>query len=150
MVTKALNEWLEKYGFETRVRGLNTDGFFYYWCSDVIEYTFHLPQQAIDSWDLLMDELELPYNIGQFFTSFLHELGHAETLCEFSEEELESDENESHRLAMLLPSIENDMAYYHLPTEMAATRWAIDYIIAYPERVKELVEKISPLVLDNA
>ena len=37
-------------------------------------------------------------------------------------------------------------AYYHLPVEYEATRWAVEYINKYPERVEELVRTVGKAV----
>ena len=91
-INRSFNRWLKKYGFETRVRGVDTD-FFYYHNDDTIGYSFFYPEASVDSWINILNELGCNYSIGVFYSAWLHELGHAQTFHIMNEEEIiESDE----------------------------------------------------------
>ena len=145
-IDRQFNRWLRKYGFKTRVRGADTDFFWYH--DDTISYSFFSPVSAVENWNELLAELGCQYDIDVFFSSFLHELGHAHTYNDFTVEELD-EYAEMNRLIIYEPSSfaeSLDYVYTHLPVEYEATRWAVNYINQYPERVGELVEKVSKAV----
>ena len=137
-INRALNRWLRKYGFKARVRGLDTD-FFWYNDSNTIGYSFFQTQRSQDAWTSLMAELNLRYGVDSFWTCFLHELGHSITWCQFTEEEIEENDRDKEWLA---ESDESSFAedihslYFHLPVEIAATEWAVRFINENPQAVK--------------
>ena len=140
-----LNSWLAEQGFETTVRG-EEDAFGYYSMSDTISYALSMRETAIVSWENLMIELNCPVLMNQFYTAFLHELGHAETLHWLTEEEELFSETEEARLAEEEDVLAADYEYYHLPREIIATRWAMEYISNHLEAVRKLVELTAPLL----
>ena len=146
LINIALNNWLKKYGFKARVRGVDTDFYWYY--DDTISYSFFFENEAAENWYALFEELGCQYDVELFFTAFLHELGHSCTYWNFEEEEINEHE-EMKRLIEEEPSTFADNLHYvytHLPVEYTATKWAVDYINSYPERVKELVNIVSKTV----
>ena len=91
---------------------------------------------------------EYQYDIDLFYTAFLHEVGHSKTYFGFSEEEV----HEYDETLRLMDDEPNSFAeginytYSHLPIEYEATRWAVNYINTYPERIKELVDIVGKAV----
>ena len=145
MLNMLLSNWLRKYGFETSVCG-QEESFGYYEISDTIAYTLTMRQTAIDSWERLMEEQDCPIKVNQFYTSFLHELGHAETLHWVSEEERAYCEDREIQLANMADISRADFLYYHLPREIIATQWAMRYMRENIEAIRELVETTAPLL----
>ena len=146
LIDITLNHWLKKYGFSARIRGVETDFFWYH--NDTISYSFFFPQEAVDNWTSLLEELGCKYDIDLFYTAFLHEVGHSKTYFDFTEEEIQ-EYDETLRLiddepASFAEGI--DYVYSHLPIEYEATRWAVNYINTYPERIKELVDLVGKAV----
>ena len=146
LVNIALNHWLKKYGFEARIRGVETDFFWYH--DDTISYTFFFPEEAADNWNGLLAELGCNYDIDIFYSAFLHEVGHSRTYWDFDEDELD----EYYKTVHLMDEEPNSFAegieyvYSRLPIEYEATRWAVNYINTYPERIKELVDLVGKAV----
>ena len=146
LIDITLNHWLKKYGFDARVRGVDEDFFWYH--DDTISYSFFFPTTAAQNWAKLMEELKCKYTVDVFFSAFLHELGHSHTYHEFNDDEIQ-EHNEICRLIAEEPSLFTeslDYVYTHLPIEYEASRWAVNYINTYPERVKELVDLVSKAI----
>ena len=146
LINIAFNHWLKKYGFDARVRGLDTDFFWYH--DDTISYAFAFAEASANNWCALLEELGCQYEVDIFYSAFLHEVGHSCTYYAFEEEEIEECE-EIHRLICEEPNTFADTpeyVYTHLPVEYEATRWAVNYINTYPERIKELVRLVGKAV----
>lgn len=147
-INRALNRWLRKYGFKARVRGMDTD-FFWYNNSNTIGYSLLQSQRSQEAWAILMTELNLRYEIDSFWTCFLHELGHSVTWDQFTEEEIEESDRDKEWLA---ESDESSFAedihslYFHLPIEIAATEWAVRFINENPQAVKILTKMVVPKI----
>ena len=143
LINLTLNHWLKKHNFKARVRGADTDFFWYH--DDTISYSFYFPQEAADNWSNLLEELNCNYVVDIFFSAFLHELGHSCTYSGFSEDEID-EYNETLDLMDMEPSSFAEgleYTYTRLPVEIAATRWAVNYINSYPEHIAELVDSVG-------
>lgn len=146
LIDIAFNHWLKKYGFNARVRGVDEDFFWYH--DNTISYSFFFPAVAAENWTRLMEELNCEYAIDEFYSAFLHELGHSHTYWNFDDEELD-EYYETLELMNKEPSSFAEgieYVYTHLPVEYEASRWAVNYINSYPERVKELVDLVGKAV----
>ena len=140
-ITNALNAWLEKHGFTARADGLCTD--FGYWIDkDTIDYSLTTTEKIRDSWNSWIEEVGCEYVIDFFYSAFLHELGHSETIDQLTDEEWEISS-----AALLDPSI-TYCEYYHLPRELAATQWAVDYINNHTREVTELIHTVEPALVN--
>ena len=146
LVTIAFNHWLKKYNFEARVRGAYEDFFWFH--DDTITYSFLIPNEAVDNWYALLEELGCQFDIDLFYTCFLHELGHSHTYHTFEPEEIDEYEATCEEIVENPSSFAEDLhyVYTHLPVEYEAARWAVDYINTYPERIKELVDLVGKAV----
>ena len=147
-INHAINNWLRKYHFKARVRGLDTD-FFWYHSSNTIGYSFAQTEESSSQWELLLSELGLKYELSGFWTSLLHELGHSITWSSFTDEEIdEYDEMKE----LLQKEDESSFAenvhsiYFRLPIELAATQWAVEFINTRPEAVEELTKMVAPKI----
>ena len=147
-INRSLNRWLRKYGFDARVKGLDTD-FFWYHTPNTIGYCFVQTDEVDYYWEKLLTELGLKYEIATFWTSFLHELGHSMTWDFFDNEEIE-DYDEA--IAWLRREDASSFVesvheiYFHLPIEIAATRWAVNFINTNPKAIEELTKTVSPKI----
>ena len=145
-IDRRFNRWLKKYGFTCRVRGVDTD-FFYYHNDDTIGYSFFYPEASIKPWAKVLNELGCNYTIDTFYTAFLHECFHSETFHTMSEEAID----ESDMMKKLMEEEPGSFAdiydtYFRLPVEIEATAAAVNYINTYPERVYELVKSVGKAV----
>ena len=144
-LNEVIESWMLENGFEMTA-DFNPSGFFYYDSDRHIEYCFELPDLDITSWNDFLEELNCPYDIDTFYTSLLHEIGHYCTFPLVSMGDMIYSESETDRLSKSQPSYEVNMEYYHLPRELAATHWAVDYIINNPAQVKRLIMLTQPLM----
>ena len=76
-----------------------------------------------------------------FLWSFLHEVGHHET-----ENDFDDDEWENYMRAIF--NCEDDMEYYHLSIECAATDWAGNYMRTHTDEVSALWKKLQPAIMN--
>ena len=146
LINIAFNHWLKKYGFDARVRGVDTDFFWYH--DDTISYSFFFSEKSAENWELLLDELGCEYKVDMFYSAFLHELGHSNTYFSFDDDEIEECET-IHSLICEDPNTFSETPEYiytHLSVEYEATRWAVEYINQYPERIAELVNLVGKAV----
>lgn len=147
-INHAINRWLRKYHFKARVRGLDTD-FFWYNSSNTISYCFAQSEEASSQWELLLSELGLKYELSDFWTSLLHELGHSITWPSFTDEEIDECNDMKE---LLQKEDESSFAenvhsiYFHLPIELAATQWAVEFINTRPKAVEELTKMVAPKI----
>lgn len=94
--------------------------------------------------DFFERELDCPV-INNFIYSIFHEVGHFMTWKNFTKHEQNIDyywrsvwEDEPF-------SVERDNKYFHLPTEIAASKWAVDYIKNhYAEIINWTDHKLAP------
>ena len=146
LIDITLNHWLKKYDFDVRVRGVDTDFFWYH--DNTISYTFFFEEESAKNWECLMKELGCNYVVDMFYSAFLHEVGHSRTYWDIEDDVIEECEK-LHQAICEDPSsfVEGpDYTYSHMPVEIEASRWAVDYINSYPERIKELVELVGKAV----
>ena len=149
--TKAIRKWLKKYGFAATcrlTRGKNAELQY-----DPNYNLIYVPDRYNgDLDDLFIGWLErhgLETDTDPITLSILHELGHSETVKHFTEKEwfecaalkelLYADDN--------LTNEETGERYWNMPDEYAANMWLIMFVKAFPEKVKELSEKIKKTLI---
>lgn len=144
-IDNALNAWLIKYGFKSRVHGVDSDFFWYH--DNTIGYTFFFPEEAITPWTNTLNELGCNLIIDTFYSVFLHECFHGETYWSIPEEV----RNECHKTKELMiqdPSSFDDLywTYYHLPVELEATAAAVKFMNTNLKAIEELVDTVGAAV----
>ena len=133
-ITTSFNIWLEKYGFSARVDGMEPD-FAWYRSDNTIVYTFVMSEIANEKWNsLLFNELDCQYKIDPFWSSFLHELGHSETVDFISDEDWRVSDDLSYE------------EYFHTVREITATKWAVNFINTNPSAVQDLIDLVMPSI----
>lgn len=127
-------------------------------CRNEIDFALHCDDDGneIIGWSLFsMPDIE---NIWRFYMrkylnkdihedciwalSLLHEVAHIMTLDNFSIEEQESDCARKVVISTIPNKIERNLAYFDLPTERAATEWAVAYLEAHENEVWEMQQKV--------
>jgi hypothetical protein len=134
-INAVFDSWLEKNGFDTRVCGLHNE-FSYGESSDTIAYSIVHPTKFVTDFVNVCNSLGLAYEIDIFWLSFLHELGHAETLHLVSDADFWEAE--------LLDGLD----YYFCNREIYATRWAVDFINRHIDLVIDLMQAIKPVMIE--
>ena len=134
-LTNALNRWLTNNGFTTRVETII--GYWGYAQEiDTIEICVQEEPEDVDLWEqFLYEDIKCPLRYDIFYTSFLHELGHAFTASFFTIED--------RRRANASLSV---FDYFHSPIEKAATDWAIQFMLVETEMMRELINLIDPIL----
>ena len=127
-----LTSWLERHDFDAEADyGLD---FCVDLSSNVITYTFVVPSEHDRKFFDLCHSL-YPDIIAcdNFILSFFHEIGHIETEADFDDKDWQKYWSycENHKEG------DDPMAYYTNPIELAATKWACEYILDHVEEVKE-------------
>ena len=86
--------------------------------------------------NFVTNELCTPVKADCFLWAFLHELGHYHTIYTFEEKDWED-------YYFLIHNCKDPYEYYRCPVELAATRWAENYMIEHREEVYELWNDVS-------
>ena len=135
LINKAFDTWLEKHGFEARIRGLEND---FYWGldTDTISYSFVHTERFIEDFTEVCNGLGLAYDIDIFWLSFFHELGHSMTYQFVDDDEVDEAESAT------------GIAYYYCTRELIATEWAVKFINEHIDLVCELMEAVRPAIVN--
>lgn len=137
-ITNILNDFLKDFDCEAH---LGTD-FEYFGGNNLIFYALATPQQQVDAFMDFATSLFPNVKADVFLWSFFHELGHNQTEDDFTDEEWEEY---THTVKHLLPG-KDDMTYFNLPQEYAATHWAGEYLTTHVEEVSALWNKLAPAI----
>ena len=82
-----------------------------------------------------------------FTLSVLHEIGHLKTMKKFSEKEIEKDfEKKDEMNDWSMYAKRTHFTYFALPTEIAASRWAVKWAKKHPKKFIALKEDIKKAV----
>ena len=135
LINEAFDSWLEKYGFDARIRGLEND-FFWGLDTDTISYSFVHTERFITEFTEVCNGLGLAYDIDIFWLSFFHELGHSMTYHFVDDDEVDAAEE----------AIGID--YYYCTRELIATEWAVNYINEHIDLVCELMDSVRPAIIN--
>lgn len=141
-IVDLLNDWLLENYFDDVTTRYSAD-FFYCEAENVIEFSLlETPKQNKLFMEFCFDN-GLKYDMGSFLMSFLHELGHHETL--FAIDELTYNDN--WKTKMTLTNSEEDMIkYYNLEVEKEATLWAIDFANENRENLEILQKNLLTIL----
>lgn len=131
-IDSVMDKWLYKHGFTACSSGLG-EGFCWYAKSDTIEYTLLVDELTDKVFEnFFYNELGCNYDIGIFWMSWFHELGHSMTWCDIK--------NTNFKEAPI-----DLIEYIHCPREIIASKWAVEYINAHIEDVMELAREVDEL-----
>ena len=131
-IDSTMDKWLYKHGFTASSAGLG-EGFSWYANSDTIEYTL-LAESPVDEIfeSFFYNTLGCKYDVGVFWMSWFHELGHSMTWCDIKDTDFRN--------------VPFDLdSYIRCPREIVASRWAVEYINTHIEDVKELAREVDEL-----
>ena len=135
LINEAFNSWLEKHGFDARIRGLEEE-FFWGSDTDTIAYCFVHSERFIEDFTYVCNDIGLEYDIDIFWLSFFHELGHSMTYHFV-------DDDEAWEADFL-----SGMDYYYCNREYYATEWAVNFINAHVDWVQELMDCVRPAIIN--
>ena len=146
-LNKEVNKFLKQFEVDARL-GTN---FSYYYSLGRIEYTIFAASAADKAFMNHFNKLSNGRIVCDvFLASLLHEVGHHLTLDSFSEEEELENYDRVMDLQAKIDFAETEaeeeqirIEYMSLPVEMAATKWAIDYMLNNAEEVGKAWKKIQ-------
>jgi len=142
-----VGQWLYQNDFDVQVE-LSTD-FSCDTITDTIYYALCVPQAHDTMFEKVFEEVGLEYECDNFLLSFFHELGHIETECELTDEEIEISETKKALMEEKTNLSDNDYwEYYHLPDEILATTWATNFINENPNLIENFWCSFQKLVKD--
>ena len=148
-IMKILNDWLHKNCFKTRVDKIIETADYFGWQPflDEITCSIYYTKEEEIRWENLMNECGILFEIPTFVSSFLHEVGHSITYFTFDEETRDKCDDIIDAICeeseIFIEDTHN--IYYHLPTEIAATKWAVNFINENIDKVSELVYALKEL-----
>ena len=151
MLDNILNEFLEEFEAEA---GIGPD-FAYYYTSSYIQYTLVVSDKASTYFMNHIHKLAPDIKCDVFLISFLHELGHHETMDDLTNEDERFSRDTKVTINQALNSKECDPVveeavhslYFNLPDESAATVWAIQYIRNNPEKIAALWKRVQAAIM---
>ena len=145
-ISRELESWLLDNGFEEVKVGFGSD-FSYYLAKSYIQYSLMVPSNTTEDFERVLADLGCKIKVDQFYSSFLHELGHHETYELLEDDEIDFSESEKNRIRATMESDhEVNMTYYYLPDEIIATQWAVDFMNEHTDAVIDMINRISPKI----
>lgn len=150
LIDAVLNDFAKDFGVTVRFGA----DFAYWYEKDEIEYSLIVPEDAghyfMDNFNRLAPYLKC----DQFLASFLHEIGHVETLHLLSDVEECFCRDCKDRISRQFTDFiteEEDRAlhqqYFDLPDEYEATMWAINYMRENAEKVALFWSKLQTAIM---
>ena len=144
-ITRFLNKWLAEHDFEVSTK--KGDEWCYFYSKSLI--TYEVGEEMTEQNERFLEvcrECGLEYEVSLFTLSFFHELGHHETMDDFTDREWARDEKVKSRVENSFDYERMDYTYFHLPSEYCATEWGVDYINEHIDEIEKFDEKIKELL----
>lgn len=145
IINKVVNDFVSEWDCTAKA-GAN---FAYYYLKDEISWTLLITEDADRYFQSFLKKNFPDITANVFIWSLFHEVGHHETIDMWSDEEQEEFDRIKDELEKEYGK-EKDKSlsykYFSLPDEFEATCWAAEYMRTYPEKVKQLFEKLSVAV----
>ena len=127
-----MDNLLEAHGFTAVSSGLEEE-FGWYSNEDSIAYSLLVCEPNDSAFNhIFFDYLGCKYDVGTFWASWFHELGHSETFWSISDTNWRD-----------VPDTLEE--YLVCPREIIASKWAVEYINTHIEDVKELAREVDEL-----
>jgi len=131
-----------------------SDSYSYDYLDDTIR--FKLDVDIEDEWFSEFIYETFGYEVeNPFIMALLHEIGHAETEEDVTEDEFSYCFNEKKKIAERMDNTEDpaqlkayEWEYFRLPDEIKATTWAVEYAMENPNAIKALWEQIHPILME--
>lgn len=84
-----------------------------------------------------------------FTLSLLHEIGHIKTMKKFTQKQIDKDFEKKDEISeWAMEAKRTHFVYFSLPTEIAASRWAVEWAEKHPKKYKALKEDIRQSVFE--
>lgn len=133
-VERAINKFLKQFGLKS-VFAVE-----FYYLPERKKVAFTFLEAPNDKWFMeFFNSLAPDINCDIFLASLMHEIGHHMTYDDFDDEDWASDlfyRNTLEAKGTAISDRDINFEYFNLPTERAATEWAIKYIRSNVEQIK--------------
>lgn len=142
-IENILNEFLEP--FECTAE-LGSD--FSYWYSEsLICFALAVAESNDIDFREFCKELQPELHCDIFLLSFMHELGHHETLDEWEDEEYLDMKIQKEQInKMKVSQKEKNFMYFNIPDEKRATEWGLQYIMEHQAEMTQLWNKLQQAI----
>lgn len=137
-LTNTLDKFLEEFECTSIV---DTD-FYCLTTSNVIAVSLVVSEKHSSSFMSRVNRLYPDIHADEFLWSFLHEVGHIETIDDLDDDELYFSETQKKN-----ENITNEV-YYELPDEFAATEWAANYMRENTEKVAKFWSEVQSIIMN--
>ena len=137
-LTNVLDKFLEEFECTSIV---DTD-FYCLIASNVIAVSLVVSEKHSSTFMSRVNRLYPDIHADEFLWSFLHEVGHIETIDTLDDDELYFSETQKKN-----ENITNEV-YYELPDEFAATEWAANYMRKNTEKVAKFWSEVQSVIMN--
>lgn len=143
-IENILNKFLEP--FECTAK-LGSD--FSYWYSEsLICFALAVAESNDIDFRDFCKELQPELHCDIFLLSFIHELGHHETLDEWNDEEYLDMKIQKEQInKMKVSQKEKNFMYFNIPDERRATEWGLQYIMEHQTEIMLLWNELQQAIL---
>ena len=140
-INKILNKYLEKFDLTAM---LDTE-FAYYYSKNIVTYSFFVLEKYDTMFKKVCDKIaKNNMNADIFLLSLFHEIGHAETIEDLSDEEIYSSIAVKEKVS---EGAIDEKEYFYAPDEYIATQWGVKYIQEHDKEITDLWAELQPAIL---
>ncbi len=140
-INKILNKYLEKFDLTAT---LDTE-FAYYYSKNIVTYSFFVLEKYDTMFKKVCDKIaKNNMNADIFLLSLFHEIGHAETIEDLSDEEIYSSTVVKEKVS---EGAIDEKEYFYAPDEYIATQWGVKYIQEHDKEIADLWAELQPAIL---
>lgn len=137
-LTNVLDKFLEEF----KCTSIIDTNFYCLITSNVIAVSLVVSEKNSSSFMSRVNRLYPDIHADEFLWSFLHEVGHIETINTLDDDELYFSKTQKKN-----ENITNEV-YYELPDEFAATEWAANYMRENTEKVAKFWNEVQSVIMD--
>lgn len=142
-IENILNKFLESFECEAK---LGSD--FSYWYSDsLICFALAISESSDRDFQEFCRELQPELHCDTFLLSFMHELGHHETLDEWDDDEYLDMKIQKEKInKMKVSQKEKNFMYFNIPDERRATEWGLQYMMEHQTEITQLWDRLRQAI----
>lgn len=141
-VNQIIDSFVNQFGLRSE---MGTD-FSYYYPINKITWSFFMTEESNKSFEKFVENTFPDINCNTFIWSLLHEIGHHETIDNWTgDEQYIFDSMKEDLEDRLLEEKEFDICteYYSVPDELEATTWAAEYIRDHEPELRSFWDKFQ-------
>ena len=140
-INKILNKYLEKFDLTAN---LDTDCAYYYY-KNMVTYSFVVSEKYDIMFKNVCNKIaKRNIEADIFLLSLFHEIGHAETIEDLSDEEIYSSTIVKEKVS---EGAIDEKEYFYAPDEYIATQWGVKYIQEHNKEIADLWVELQSAIL---